>query len=367
MTTSLVSSSPSSAFTCSGSSPTLHLLGLGQVGCEFLDLLTQFCGHPLRLIAASDSTGTLWNPLGLDPRAVLFTKRQHGRWTERADAATLGGVHQISTERALALAAADVVVDATPTDLSFPGRAAARCRALLTQGSRIVFAAKDALSLAADEFLLGRGAGRVGCNAALGGAGARLAAELPTLARECDAVALVGNASTTAVIETIERGGSLEDGIAEATARGLLEPDPSQDLDGSDAAVKLAIVARALWGFEASPREIVREDLRQISTDLVRARRRRGATTRLVARGTKSGGVASLAVRLEEVPLGSPLAVPSDRAVYTYGSGRRTRIHVGSGLGPRATAEALLADLQRWYPRVQEVGAAGFSNVGGAK
>ena len=107
-----------------------------------------------------------------------------------------------------------------------------------------MLAAKDSLCQAGEILLAGGNRDRVGVNAVLGGTGHALKTELLELRRECKAVALVGNASTTAVIETVERGGSIEDGIRQAQVAGVLEPDPELDLSGTDAAVKLAAVVR---------------------------------------------------------------------------------------------------------------------------
>jgi homoserine dehydrogenase len=157
-------------------------------------------------------------------------------------------------------------------------------------------------------------------------------------------VEIAGNASTTALIEEIEAGGSLAEGIASATRRGLLETDPTQDLDGSDAAVKLSIVVRALWGFELSPGDLPKVDLRALDPDSIRARSARRATTRLIGRASRVG---SFGLGYEEIPRGSHLAVPSDRVVYAYRTGRGLSVHVGSGLGPEGTADALVADVLR--------------------
>lgn len=346
----------SSAFTCSGSSPTvredllsavprtfssysiptLHLLGPGQVGRAFLERIARL--PHLRLLAVSDSTGTLFDPRGLEPRAVAAFKARGGSLARHHDGLA------ISTGDALALVGADLIVDATPTDLSRPEIAALRCRETLDRGARLALAAKDSLCTAGEDLLAARHLSRVGLNAVLGGTGAHLAAELAELRATCTEVEIVGNASTTALIEEIEAGGSLAEGIASATRRGLLETDPTQDLDGSDAAVKLSIVVRALWGFERSPCDLPKADLRALDPSTLRERRARRATTRLIGRAGRDG---SFGLAYEEIPRGSHLAVPSDRVVYAYRTGRGLSVHVGSGLGPDGTADALLADVLR--------------------
>ncbi len=315
--------------------PTIHLLGPGKVGRAFLDRIARL--PHLRLIAVSDSTATLFDPRGLDPRAIA-TWKARGRTLLRHR-----GALAISTDEALARVGADLIVDSTPTDLAHPEIAARRCRLGLERGARLALAAKDALCFAAEDLLSVRHRAQVGLNAVLGGTGAYLGQELTDLRASCTEVEIVGNASTTAVIEEIEAGESLAKGIERATRRGLLETDPSQDLDGSDAAVKLAIVVRALWGFNLSPTDIARADLRDLDPKLLCERRARRTTTRLIGRAGCDG---SFSLAYEEIPRGSHLAVPSDRVVYAYRTARGLRVHVGSGLGPDGTAEALLADVR---------------------
>lgn len=330
------------AFHSSGQSPgsvrTLHLLGPGRVGRALLPLLADL---PLRVVAISDTTATAFDRLGLPLDAIAAHKAAGGSLASwpRAEA--------IPTELAVRIVGADVVVDATPTDQASVPAALQRARAALQNGAFLAVAGKNALAEAAPQWLLGPHRGRVGLHAALGGAGQALLRELDELREHCRELVLVGNVTTTVLVEAIERGGSLDDGIAVARQLGLLEADPTQDLDGSDAATKL----RAVWGavfadaWTAPPgfERIVRADARALDPALLRARARSGCTTRLVARGSRSG--TDLRVSFEEVPRGSPLAAPPDRVVYGYQLPGGLRVHTGLGIGHERTAGALLADV----------------------
>jgi homoserine dehydrogenase len=334
------------AFHSSGQSPggatsptlrTLHLLGPGLVGRA---LLTKLAALPVRVTAISDSTATVFDRGGLPIEALLAHKRAGSALSvwPRAEV--------IPTELAIRIVGADLVVDATPTRAEDTEAAVRRGRAALQNGAFLVLCGKNAVA-ASPEWLHGDARGRVGVHAVFGGAGQALVRELPELRAHCEALALVGNATTTVLIEAIERGASLAEGQAAAQARGLLEPDPTLDLDGSDAATKL----RAVWGAVFGDRHaavpaferIARQDIRALDVELVRARAARGATTRLVARGSRGG--ADLRVAFEELPLGSPLAAPPDRVVYGYQLPAGLRVHTGLALGHERTADALLADL----------------------
>ncbi|HEX6810999.1 MAG TPA: hypothetical protein VF384_05180 [Planctomycetota bacterium] len=315
----------------------MHLIGPGQVGRAFL---RRAVALPVSVVAISDSTATVFDNRGLDVEAVLAHKAGQplASWP-RAEA--------IPTELAIAVVGADVVVDATPTDARGTAAAVERGRAALRNGAFLGLCAKNALAVAAPEWLLGSNRGRVGIDAVLGGTGHKLVRELDELRRDCRGLCLVGNVTTTVIVQAIERGASVEQGIEEARARGLLEADPTCDFDGSDAATKLVAVWGAVFGECGRPLpaagEVFREDVRRLDAQLLQARARRGATTRLVARGSATGN--DLRVQFEELAAGSPLAAPPDRVVYGYELEHGLRVHTGLAVGYERTAEALLNDV----------------------
>ena len=324
----------------SGQSPpvqTIHLVGCGQVGRRFLGLLPP---QQFRVTAVSDATATVFDRQGLDVAAIKAHKQNGGALR------TLASAEPVAAELAIGLCAADIVVDATGSSSAGTGGAVARGTAALRSGAFLALCGKNALAAAAADWLLGPARGRVGINAVLGGTGQQLLRELDELRAGAESVALCGNVTTTVIVQAIERGASIEAGIAHARALGILEPDPTLDLDGSDAAVKLLAVHGALFGSPLLPAPefaaVLRQDVRELDAGLVQQRARHGATTRLVARGSRSGG---LRVAFEELPPGSPLAAPPDRVVYSYALAGAVRVHTGTGIGYDATAAALLADV----------------------
>lgn len=322
-------------------SATLHLVGPGHVGRSFLRRLAPL---PVRVVAVSDASATAYARGGL-PVDALCAHKAAGR-----SLADWPGAERIPTDVALRVVAADVVADATPTREAEAEADAAVARALLALrlGGRVVLSAKNALAAAATSLLLGPSADRVGVDGVLGGAGAAIVADLADLRARCRSLAIVGNVTTTVLALACERGLSMAAGIADAQARGLLEPDPTLDLDGSDAASKLRAVWGAVFGAPAGPMPaaaaVAREDVRALDVAAVRARADRGATTRLVGRGDRAG---NLRVRFEELPAGSPLAVPPDRVAYGFELPDGLRVHVGFGVGYDQTAAAMVRDVAR--------------------
>ena len=331
---------PSSDAACSsGPSPTVHLIGPGKVGRA---LLRELAGLPVRVVAVSDTTATVFAREGLDAPALAEWK-EAGR--PIADHERSAG---IPLDVALSVFAADVVVDCTDSGLAPDARAssAARALALVRAGRRLVLAAKTPLLGATDELLLAAQAGRLGLNAVFGGAGRAIVRELAALrdpANGATALACAPNGTTTALLLALERGRSFEEGCAWARALGLLERDPEQDFDARDAALKLALVASVWLGRRFDPDSIERPDVRSLDPKLLTSRRAAGVTTRLVGRATRDG---ELSLAYEAVAPGSALAVPASHVSYSFAlRGGATRLFLGDGLGPQKTARALLIDL----------------------
>ena len=159
-------------------------------------------------------------------------------------------------------------------------------------------------------------------------------------------MALCGNVTTAVIVQAIEQGASIEAGIERARALDMLEPDPSLDLEGIDAAVKLLGVAGAVFGSteqaSLSVAAVERDSIYSLDAGLVQDRARRQATTRLVARGNRQG---QLSVRFEELPQTSPLARSPEEVAYQYELGNGSRLHLGRGVGYDLTAAAMVEDL----------------------
>lgn len=322
---------------------TLHLLGAGKVGRAFLRGL----GPEQRLVAVSDRSGTIFSSAGLDPRELADFKEREG------SIGSLPGAASVPLSVQLKLQPLDVVVDCTDSAPENAGESLSRALGVLRSGSSLVTAAKNALAVAGGELLQASSHGAsLGINAVLGGTGAVFLDELRVLRESCREVACVPNVTTTAIIEFVERGGELADGLEAARSLGYLEGDPEQDLRGDDAASKLLIVGELLFGTQASRTTIELPDLEAIDPELLRRRSRDGRTTRLVARCSRAG---TPSLRYEEVPRGSTLAVPGERVVYCYGDGSGgRRVHVGAGVGPAGTARALLEDVARISARKRQ-------------
>src|SRR6185295_5396813 len=64
------------------------------------------------------------------------------------------------------------------------------------------------------------------------------------------------NGTTNFILSRMEAGGSYADALAEAQALGYAEADPSDDVNGADAAAKMAILATVAFGSRVTLAEV---------------------------------------------------------------------------------------------------------------
>ena len=116
-----------------------------------------------------------------------------------------------------------------------------------------------------------------------------------SLAREClplaglHALRGVFTSTATVVLEAVEEGLSMDDGIARAQRMGIAEADPSYDVDGWDSAVKLCAVGNVLLGGDLRPADVDRRGIRELDSGDVRRARDAGSPWRLVGRVARDG------------------------------------------------------------------------------
>lgn len=155
------------------------------------------------------------------------------------------------------------------------------------------------------------------------------------------------NGTTNYILSRVERGISFADALRQAQRAGFAEADPTRDLDGTDAADKIAVLA---WlGFGVDPAQL---DVRTtgIGPELAAealAVAKRGRALRLVATATNVGGGIHATVAPRVLPAGHPFAQARDEhnLIQLESESAGTLTVAGRGAGGSATASAILADI----------------------
>jgi homoserine dehydrogenase len=119
------------------------------------------------------------------------------------------------------------------------------------------------------------------------------------------------NSTTNVILTGMEEGLSFDQSLAKAQQLGVAETDPSYDIDGWDASVKVAALATVLMGVPTKPAEVRPEGIRGLNAKDVREVRESGLCYKLVCRAARTENGVSATVRPERLPLSDPLALVS--------------------------------------------------------
>jgi homoserine dehydrogenase len=141
---------------------------------------------------------------------------------------------------------------------------------------------------------------------------------------------------------------SFADALAEAQRAGYAEADPSEDLDGADAAAKLAIIAAVGLRRPVRVTDIATKSIRPIEPVDFEYARELGCTIRQIARASaEDNGAVFAAVRPALVPLSSGFGrvEGSQNLVTVRGIFGGETSFFGSGAGGSPTAVAVVSDV----------------------
>jgi homoserine dehydrogenase len=176
-----------------------------------------------------------------------------------------------------------------------------------------------------------------------------LLATAARLREERSVVAFEGvlNGTTNFVLDRLGEGRTLAQAVAEAQSRGFAEADPLRDLDGTDAAEKLALLAAEALGVAVAPEQVETRGVLDVTTGRCVEAARRGQRVRLVASFGSGPDGRRLRVAPREVCSDGWLGGARDEwnaGAFRCGDGSVVRVR-GRGAGRGPTAQAALADL----------------------
>lgn len=171
------------------------------------------------------------------------------------------------------------------------------------------------------------------------------------LAEEGPIISLRGvlNGTTTFVLDKLAKGASFDEALASAQACGFAEADATLDLNGTDAAHKLVLLAGAASGIAIDLGDINQTGIQDISADYVRNATENGGVVRLVASIDFVGEKFSARVAPSVIPTneGDPLARTAGEqcCLIIQRQGAPDFVAHGKGAGRWPTTESVMADL----------------------
>ena len=154
------------------------------------------------------------------------------------------------------------------------------------------------------------------------------------------------NSTTTVVLDAMAAGLSFDDAVREAQRLGVAETDPSNDVDGIDAAVKIVGLTTVLMNGNLTLADVRRQGIRDIDAKQLRDAHASGEVWRLVSRARREGSAITASVAPERLSAGDPLStVRSTSLLISFETDIFPELIIGErDPGPQATAYGLLAD-----------------------
>ena len=263
----------------------LALIGYGNVGQALARLLRQKRrGFPFTI----SGIHTLRHGTAVDPAGLPATPHF--------------GPRAASIEEYLDAARAQIAVELTTLNPSTGEPAIGHIRAALSRGMHVVTANKGPIAHAYAD--LRDDAARAGLGFRFESAVMDGAPVFNLWRHTMPGVKVLGftgalNSTSKVVIETLERGGSFDDGLAAARKMGITEADGAFDVEGWDSAAKTAALANVLMDARVTPQQVSTRGITRLTPERMQEIVREGKTVRLISRGRRTASGLSLRVRAE--------------------------------------------------------------------
>ncbi|MDO9545417.1 MAG: homoserine dehydrogenase [Pelolinea sp.] len=332
---------------------TICMIGFGNVGKAFARLIDRKAESlaldydvEIKIVAiATGSHGNAIDPLGIDPNKALLAIEGPG---------TLNG---LSTNPApsdmrefIALSEADFVIEISPVNYETGEPAITHIRAALQNKMHAVSANKGPVVHAYHEL---SELAKINGKQFLFESAVMDGAPIFSVFREAlpcsDIIGFEGilNSCTNILIEMMEEGSSFNEAVTYAQSIGIAETDPSGDIDGWDASIKVAALATVLMGIPMKPQDVDRKGIRDLTPSAIQQAKNEGKRWKLVCSAELINGKVSAKVAPQLVSPSSPFFSVSGTSSFVL---FKSDVLPGLGIlesnpGPETTAYGLLADI----------------------
>jgi homoserine dehydrogenase len=169
------------------------------------------------------------------------------------------------------------------------------------------------------------------------------------------------NGTTNFILSQMtHHGWSYAEALTEAQKKGYAEADPVADVEGYDAAYKLAVLSLVAFNAVAKISQIHFSGITDITAADIEHARQFGFCIKLLAIGKKnSQGLLELRVGPHLIPLTHPLAAVdgANNAVYVVGDAVGETMFYGPGAGSLPTGSAIVGDVLQLIPHMDDAKA----------
>lgn len=156
------------------------------------------------------------------------------------------------------------------------------------------------------------------------------------------------NGTTNYILSKMsQEGASYDDVLAEAQQLGYAEADPTSDVEGLDAARKMAILGTLGFRTNVELGDVSVKGISQVSKEDILYAKRLGYEMKLLGIAERTDEQVSISVQPTMVRTSHPVAAVNGvfNAVYVYGEAVGETMFYGPGAGEMPTATSVVADL----------------------
>ncbi|MGB9201684.1 homoserine dehydrogenase [Methanobacterium sp.] len=327
----------------------LCIIGFGAVGKGVSkvvsmkkEMLIEKYGLDISVVAVTDRSGAAINPDGLDVELLIETKEKTGKISDYPEY----GVSNISSIHVLDDIDYDCLIEVSPTNIDDGEPARTHMLKAMQDGKDVVTSNKGPLSLNFSELTNASDStnSQFKYEASVGGAMPIINFAHETLAgNNITSVLGILNGTCNYILSRMANEGSpYLQTLNEAQELGIAETDPTQDVEGIDAACKIVILANSVLNMDVSLKDVTVVGISKITPESIALAKKEGLLIKLI-------GVAShdnLEVSPRLVREGSPFAVDGTLNVATLRTDLADDVTVvGKGAGSIETASAILSDI----------------------
>lgn len=315
----------------------IALIGLGSVGRGVAEMVAKK-DLGITITAVADSTSGCMEADGIDIHALLVRKRKTGRC----------GDEGVSVAELIKKAEYDALVEVSPTNALTGEPSIGYIRTALNRKKHVVTSNKGPICLAGKELrtLAQKKGVALRYEATVAGAIPVMhMLEQGLAGNEILAVYGILNGTCNYILTRMaDEGLTYDQALLEARELGYAEADPTYDVQGIDAAIKLVILANTIWGNGATLGDVERTGIDLLTADALRLAEEDGCTIRLIAEAIPRKHILRVSPRI--IPKNHPLVVEGTLNALTLETDMAKEITlIGRGAGSVETASAIIGDL----------------------
>jgi homoserine dehydrogenase len=331
----------------------LVFLGFGTVGQGLAELLIEkkaelarkYGFKPTVVGIADMLKGNVYNPNGINLQIALAYAKA-GKSLNKLTGKSIDGDALAFIKQAKA----DVLLEATYTDIKTGEPATKHCRAALNAGMHVVTTNKGpvALNYPALQRLAGRKKKKFLFEGTVVSGTPMINLIRTTLAGSAiTEIKGILNGTTNYILTKMEEGMTYDAALTKAQKLGYAEAVPDADVLGWDALAKVTILAGVFFGAKAKPFDYSCKGITKITPQMITKAKKAGKRFKLIGRVWLKDGKVKASVGPQQVPMTHPLAGVSGatNAVTVTTDTLGDVTVVGPGAGRVETGYSMLIDL----------------------